>query len=586
MREELVEAALGERAADLVVRADLLNVHTGEIVEDVEVAVYRGYVVHVGDCSVHVGDGTEVLDARGLTIVPGLLDAHAHFESSMLTLTEYAKAVAPHGTTSVFLDPHEIVNVLGPDVIGFLLEESEGLPVRVFLEVPSCVPASPGFETSGGRVGPEDVARWVAVEGVVALAEVMDFQRVLRGDGAIMAEIDEALRAGRVVEGHCPGLLGRELSAYAVAGVSSDHEATTAREALERLRAGMWLEVREGSVSKNLSELLGAVLQYGLDTRHCVLATDDVSPLDLERVGHMDHLVRRAVEEGVDPVRAVQMATINTAERFGLSGIVGSVSPGRFADMVLVEDLERFRVRKVLVGGRVVAEDGVLKVDVPRPEYPGYMRETVRVPELSPEDFLVRAPVEEGVVRVRVIGVVEGSPRTEHRVLELEVRGGFVPPCPEMDVAKVSVIERHRATGRMSVGFVQGFGIERGALASTVGHDAHNLTVVGVDEGDMALAVRELKECGGGFAVACGGELRALVRLPIAGLVSDKPLREVCRELEEALGEAWRLGVRLERPFMTMSFLPLTAIPELRITDMGLVDAVEKRFVPLFVEGQ
>ncbi len=586
MREELVEAALGERAADLVVRADLLNVHTGEIVEDVEVAVYRGYVVHVGDCSVHVGDGTEVLDARGLTVVPGLLDAHAHFESSMLTLTEYAKAVAPHGTTSVFLDPHEIVNVLGPDVIGFLLEESEGLPVRVFLEVPSCVPASPGFETSGGRVGPEDVARWVTVEGVVALAEVMDFQRVLRGDGAIMAEIDEALRAGKVVEGHCPGLLGKELSAYTVAGVSSDHEATTAGEALERLRAGMWLEVREGSVSKNLSELLGAVLQYGLDTRRCVLATDDVSPLDLERVGHMDHLVRRAVEEGVDPVRAVQMATINTAERFGLSCIVGSVSPGRFADMVLVEDLERFRVRRVLLGGRVVAEDGVLKVDVPRPEYPGYMRETVRVPELSPEDFLVRAPVEEGSVRVRVIGVVEGSPRTEHRILEMEARGGFVPPNPEVDVAKVSVIERHRATGRMSVGFVQGFGIERGALASTVGHDAHNLTVVGVDEGDMALAVRELRRCGGGFAVARGGELRALVRLPIAGLVSDKPLREVCRELEEALGEAWRLGVRLERPFMTMSFLPLTAIPELRITDMGLVDAVEKRFVPLFVECQ
>jgi len=586
LREELVGAALGEKPAHLIVRGDLLNVHTGEVIEDVEVAVYEGRIVHVGDCEELRGDGTELIDGHGMTIVPGLLDAHTHFESSMLTLTEFAKAVVPHGTTGVFLDPHEIVNVLGPDVMSFLLEEAARLPVRVFLEVPSCVPASPGFETSGGEVTPGDVARWVGVDGVVALAEVMDFHRVLGRDESIMAEISETIKAGRVVEGHAPGLIGRELSAYVLAGVSSDHEATSPEEAVERLRAGMWLEVREGSVSKNLSTLLEAVLRYGLDTRHCVLATDDVSPVDLAILGHMDHLVRRAVEEGLDPVRAVQMATLNTAERFGVSDVVGSVAPGRYADMVLVEDLEKFRVDRVIFGGRVVAERGVLRVWVPRPKYPRRMLETVKVPEVKPESFLVEAPVPEGSVRVRVIGVVEGVPRTEHRILTLNTIERFVPADPGMDVAKVAVIERHRGTGRMSVGFVQGFGIKRGALASTVGHDAHNLTVVGVDEADMASAVEELRRCGGGFAASSGGEVRALVRLPVAGLVSDRPLVEVCESLEQAVREAWRLGVRFRRPFMTMSFLSLTAIPELRITDMGLVDTVKKRFVSLFVQPQ
>ena len=285
-------------------------------------------------------------------------------------------------------------------------------------------------------------------------------------------------------------------------------------------------------------------------------------------------------------MRAVQMATLNTAERFGVSDVVGSVSPGRFADMVLVEDLEKFRVDKVIFGGKVVADRGVLKVQAPKPDYPKYMMETVKVPKVGPEMFLVEAPIKEGSVRVRVIGVVEGVPRTEHRILTLRAVEGFIPADPELDVAKVAVIERHRGTGRMSVGFVQGFGIRCGAMASTVGHDAHNITVVGVDEGDMALAVEELKRSGGGFAVASDGEVRALVSLPIAGLVSDRPLMEVCESLEQAIREAWRLGVRFERPFMVMSFLPLTAIPELRITDMGLVDTVEKRFVSLFVEPQ
>jgi adenine deaminase len=583
-RISLVDVALGKAPADLVVReGELINVETAEIESKVDVAIKGGRVALVGDAGHCIGTGTRVIDARGKYILPGLLDAHVHIESSMMTVTQFARAVLPHGTTGVFIDPHEIANVLGMLGVKYMLDESDGLPLKVFVTLPSCVPSAPGIETSGAEIDQGDIVEGLKWDRVVGLGEVMDYPGVLAGDKKMRDEIDAALNAQKVVEGHAPELLGRELAAYIAAGVRSDHESFSPEEAIRKLRLGMALGIREGSAAKNLATLIKPILKIKLDTRHCLLVTDDRHPWDLMREGHVDNIIRRAVEEGVDPTRAIQMATLNTAEHFKLDRDIGSIAPGKIADIVMVGNLKKFKVERVIANGKVVAELGQLKIKLPIRRPPSFARKTMKLKrEVNSGDFKVLAKADK--IKARVIGIVEGQIVTSQRIERLATRGGAVFPDVKHDIAKVAVVERHRATGNIGLGFVRGFGIRRGAIASSVGHDAHNIIVVGVSDEDMATAANDIASIGGGLVVVNRGEVLARVALPIAGLMSDQPVEVVSAQLEKLHLAAKGLGIKVKSPFMQMAFLSLAVVPELRITDKGLVDVERQEIVPLFVE--
>ncbi|MCS7131854.1 MAG: adenine deaminase [Hadesarchaea archaeon] len=583
----LVSTALGKEKADLVVRnSKLVNVYTRELLEGIDVAVKGDRIALVGNAAHTIGPNTAVVDATGKYLAPGFLDGHVHVESSMLTIAQFARIVLPRGTTGVFIDPHEIANVLGLDGVRMMLEESRGLPLRVFVCVPSCVPAtSPEFETAGAEISPKEIEGALGWEGVVALGEMMNYPGVLAGDERMHLEIRAALKAGKVVEGHSNGLLDEELAAYTAAGITSCHESTREIEGLQRARLGMWVMVREGSAWRDLADVIRAYTARGIDGRRFVLVSDDRHPEDLLREGHVDHILRRAVKEGIDPLAAIQMVTLNTAEHFGLDGDLGGIAPGKLADMVLLSSLREFSVDVVIAGGRVVAKEGKLIVDLPRFRYPERARKTMNVRgRLTPRDLIVRAPLERGKVKARVIGVSEGKATTRHLVEELEAIEGEVLPSVEKDIAKVAVVERHKATGNVGLGFVKGFGLERGAVASTVAHDSHNLLAMGMDDSDMAFAANKLIEVGGGMIAVSGGKILALVELPIAGLMSEGDAERVSEEVA-ALKEAWaKLGCEMTSPFMTMSLLALPVLPELRITDKGLVDTVEFRRLSTLVE--
>jgi len=583
-RTSLVDVALGKAPADLVVMGgELVNVDTAEAESKIDVAIKGDRVALVGDAKHCVGAGTRVVDACGKYILPGLLDAHVHIESSMLTVTQFARAVLPHGTTGVFIDPHEIANVLGMLGVKFMLDEGGRLPLKVFVTLPSCVPSAPGLETSGAEIDRRDIVEGLRWSRVVGLGEVMDYPGVLAGNKKMRDEIDAALNAQKVVEGHAPGLLGRELAAYMAAGVRSDHESLSPEEAVRKLRLGMALEIREGSAAKNLATLVKPILKFKLDTRHCLLATDDRHPEDLRREGHIDHVVRRAIEEGVDPVRAIQMATLNTAEHFELDRDIGSISPGKIADIVMVGNLEKFDVERVIANGKIVAERGKLKIKLPIRKSPSFAKKTMKLKrEVSSDDFKIMAKA--GKIKARVIGIVEGQVVTSQRIERLVAKGGVVSPDVKRDIAKVVVVERHRATGNIGLGFVRGFGIRRGAMASSVGHDAHNITVIGASDEDMATAVNAIASAGGGQVVVSRGKVLARVDLPIAGLMSDEPVEVVSAQLEKLHLAAKGLGIKMKSPFMQVAFLSLAVIPELRITDKGLVDVRERKIVSLLIE--
>jgi adenine deaminase len=584
-RISLVNVALGKAPADLVLMGGkLVNVETAEIESKVDIAIKGDRIALVGDAKHCVGAETRVIDARGKYILPGLLDAHVHIESSMLTVTQFARAVLPHGTTGVFIDPHEIANVLGMLGVKFMLDEGDRLPLKVFVTLPSCVPSAPGLETSGTEIGLRDILEGLRWRRVVALGEVMNYSGVLAGDKKMRDEISATLDAQKVVEGHAPGLLGKELAAYIAAGVRSDHESLTSGEAVQKLRLGMALEIREGSAAKNLAALVKPIIKFKLDTRHCLLATDDCHPEDLMKEGHIDHVVRRAIEEGIDPIKAIQMATLNTAEHFELDRDIGSISPGKIADVVIVKDLEKFNIERVIANGKIVAERGKLKVALLIRRAPSFAKKTMKLKRrVNAEDFEVIAK-KAGKVKARVIGIAEGQIVTSQHIERLETRDGVVLPDAKHDIANVAVVERHRATGNIGLGFVRGFGIRRGAIASSVGHDAHNITVVGVNNEDMATTVNTIASIGGGQVVVSRGEVLARVGLPIAGLMSDKPVEVVAAQLEKLHRAARGLGIKLKSPFMQMAFLPLAVIPELRITDKGLVDVKRGKIVPPLVE--
>ena len=549
--------ARGDEPAELVVRGGrVFSAFTREWLEG-DVAVVDGYVAGIGEY-----DGEEVLDASGRWVVPGFIDAHMHLESSKLLVDEFARLVLPLGTTTVVVDPHEIANVLGTDGVHWLLDVCGGLPLDVFFMASSCVPAS-SFESPRRPLSPGDLEGLLRRRRVIGLAEMMNFPGVVSGDEHELAKL--ALPGAEHVDGHAPGVVGRTLNAYAAAGIYSDHEAFTIEEGRERLRSGMWLLIREASAARNLHALIPLVSEYG--PHRIAFCTDDREPEHIAEDGHINTMVRDAVAAGIPPEDALVLATLNPATWHGLRRF-GAIAPGYQADLLLLPDLESFVPETVLKRGRPLTE-------IERPEVPEWVKHTVRVRHVAARDFTI--PWERGPARV--IGVIHDQIVTEPLVEEPLVEDEHV--VAGNGLAKIAVVERHLGTGRMAVGLVRGFGLRSGALASTFAHDAHNIVVVGMDDQDMARAVARLAEIGGGVVVVEDRGVRAELALPIAGLISEAPLGEVVAASRGCIEAAAKLGCTLPSPFQTMSFLALSVIPSLKITDRGLVDVDRFELVPL-----
>ena len=559
---DLIAAARGGQPVDLLVRdVRLVNVLSGEI-HPAHIAVKDGVVIGFEEY-----DAGMVVEAGGRFCVPGLIDGHIHIESSLLTPPRFAEIAARHGTAAVICDPHEIANVMGGAGIEYMLAASEGLPLSVFVMMPSCVPAT-HMESAGAALTDADVLDFLAryPQRVLGLAEMMNYPGVLSGDAGVLAKL--AAAGESVIDGHAPLLAGRDLNAYLLAGPASDHETTTVAEAREKLRKGMHLFIREGSQEHNMLELIGVLNDF--NSQRASFVCDDRLVNDLLGRGHVDDILRRAMAAGLPPVRAVQMATINAARYFRLQRR-GAVAPGYRADFVLLDDLETFAIADCYLRGRRVAESGFAAA-APIPA------STVRVAKLTAD--VLRVPAEAG--RLRVIGLLPGQIITEHLLYEARVEDCSAVADPGRDLAKLAVFERHKATGNVGLGFVSGLGLARGALAGTVAHDSHNLIVAGMDDSDMLAAAREVVRIGGGLAVADGGRVLASLPLPVAGLMSDAPATEVLAGLDSVNGALAGLGYRMKSPFAALSFLALPVIPALKLTDLGLVDVNRFEIVPLW----
>jgi len=552
--------ARGDEPADLVIRGGhVFSAFTREWL-DADVAVVDGVVAGLGEY-----EGRETLDASGRWLVPGFIDAHLHIESSKLMVDEFARLVLPLGTTAIVADPHEIANVLGTDGVHWLLDASSDLPLDVYFMAPSCVPAS-DFESPRRALTIGDLEGLLRRSHVLGVAEMMNFPGVVGGSEHELAKI----RLARHVDGHAPGLVGKRLNAYASVGIRSDHEAATIEEGRERLRAGMWLLIREASAARNLEALVPLALEYG--PARIAFCTDDREPEHIADDGHVNSIVRDAVALGVSPEDALAMASLNPAQYHGLDGI-GSIAPGYRADVLVLPDLVSFVPELVLKAGRPVAE--IQSVSVPE-----WVRNTVRVGAVAEDPFLI--PWSGG--RARVIGLVEGQIVTASLEDELRVEDGHAVADPARDLAKIAVLERHLGTGRVGLGFVRGFGLERGAFGATLAHDAHNMVVVGADDRSMSRVAGRLSELGGGIVVADGDDILSELPLPVAGLLSDRPLAEVLEASRALNAAAQRLGVAYPHPFQVLAFLALSVIPSLKITDRGLVDVDRFELVPLALE--
>ncbi len=582
---ELVDVAMGRSPADMLIRnGRWVCVQSGEIIDGASVAVKAGRIAFVGSDAEHtVGSDTHILDAQDAHLVPGLLDGHMHVESGMITVTEFVRAVIPHGTTGMFVDPHEIANVFGLKGVRLMVDEASIQPIHVWVQVPSCVPSAPGLETPGAEIGPDEVAEAMTWEGIIGLGEMMNFPGVFMSDEKMHLEMAESREAQKVVGGHYASLdLGMAFHAYAAGGPEDDHEGTRLEDALARVRQGMKVMMRLGSAWHDVASQIKAVTELGLDSRHFMLVTDDSHSGTLVHEGHMDRVVRHAISEGVSPMTAIQMATLNTAEHFGVSREVGQIAPGRFADLLLVEDLENFEVGMVIARGEIVAKGGKLQIDLPEFSYPDEVMSSVNLGKtLQPKDFRVTTALEREV-EVNVIGVVENQAPTQHLCLKALVEDGEVRADPSIDLAKVALVERHRGTGEVQVGFVQGFGFETGcAVGSTVAHDSHHMIVVGTSDSDMATAANKLGELGGGQIVVQDGSVVAQVELPIAGLMSNEKAQVVAAKAKKLLEAFETVGCKLNNANMQLSLLALVVIPDLRISDMGLVDVNTFSVIPL-----
>ncbi len=566
--EELISAARCEIEVDLLLEgADIVNALSGEV-HRADVAIHNGRIVGF-DCS----SAKETLDLEGFLLTPGFIDGHVHIESAMVTVPEYARAIVPKGTTSVVIDPHEIANVLGIEGIKYMLDSSKGVPLNVYIMLSSCVPAT-DMETSGASLDAEALSELMNDERVLGLAEVMNYPGVIFRDPEVLKKIRLAGR--KRVDGHCPRLSGRDLTAYIAAGISSDHECTSVEEAREKLRQGMYIMIREGSAAKNLRDLLSLVTPY--NCRHFLFVSDDRHPADILREGHIDFMIKTAIKEGLDPLLALQIASLNAAQYFGVRDL-GAIAPGYRADIAVLDSLESPNVEKVIKDGHLVAEDGDLRarlVQAPAPKM-----STMAIGNVDAGSFEIRA--ESG--KARVIGIIPDQIITRSLSIQPKTAEGRVAADVEKDVLKMAVVERHRATGNIGLGLVQGFGLRSGAIATSVAHDSHNITVVGVNSDEMLSAVLAVKEMNGGLVVVKEGKVMASLALPVAGLLSERYMRDVADGIDDCIDAARELGCRLKDPFMTLSFLCLPVIPELKLTDKGLVDVNKFSFVPLFIKN-
>jgi adenine deaminase len=567
--DEIIKAACGEKPVDLLLtNARIINVFTGEVVPDA-VAISDGMIVGFGPY-----EAKTVVDVESRYVAPGFIDSHVHIESSMACVAEFARAVLVHGTTTVAADPHEIANVLGSAGIEYMLQSAEHQPMNLYFTLPSCVPAT-AMETAGARLTAEDLRPFLGKEKIVALAEMMNYPGVLMRDPAVLSKITTARQQKKPVDGHAPGLKGRELHAYIAAGVQSDHECTTEQEAKEKLAAGMVIMIRQGSGAKNLQALLPAV--NAKTSRRMMWCTDDRHPNDLIINGHIDSIVREAIQSGLDPHLAIQMATLNPAVYFGLSHL-GAIAPGRQADLVVFSDIKKPVIEQVYCRGILTAENGKIRAEV---QFPA----TAALPpamHVDMQNIEFSIPAEQS--RIRVIEIVSDQLITRQRIETTPVKNHLAVSDPSKDLLKIAVVERHKGTGNIGKGYIKGFGLKQGALASSVAHDSHNIIFVGASDEDMRAALEAVVKMGGGLAAVSNGRLLTGLALPIAGLMSLEPVRIVRDQLEGLIEIAHDMGTTLQDPFMTLSFMALPVIPELKLTDMGLIDVGKFEVVPLFVE--
>ena len=575
--KSLVDVAMGRKPADRVIRnVRWVNVYSGEVIPNTDIAITEGRFAYVGEDASHtIGTETVITEGEGRYALPGLCDGHMHVESGMVTVTEFARAVIPHGTTTMFIDPHEIGNVLGLPGVKLMHDEAVRLPINVYVQMPSCVPSAPGLEVAGAELGIEEVAEAMSWPNIIGLGEVMNFPGVAAADPKMLGEIAAASTAHKTIGGHYASPdLGRAFHGYVAGGPADDHEGTRAIDATARVRQGMRAMLRLGSAWYDVAEQIKAVTEQGLDPRNFILCTDDCHSGTLVGEGHMNRVVRHAIAQGLAPITAIQMATLNTAQHFGLEREIGSIAPGRRADMILTSDLPSLPIEMVIGRGEVLAEAGQMRLDLPTATYPPFAVGTVHLGKsLSSTDFDIVAPDQIDRVRARVIGVIENQAPTKALEAWLACANGLVQMDRSADICQIALVERHRGTGAVTNGFVSGFGYEVDcAIASTVAHDSHHMIVVGTNKADMARAANRLGEVGGGIVVYKEGEEIALVELPIAGLMSDERAEVVAIKAERMVAAMQACGCQLNNAYMQHSLLALVVIPELRISDQGLVD--------------
>ena len=566
--ERVIDVAKGAQKADLVIKnAKVINVFTEEIY-DADIAIVEDKIVGVGNDY----NGEKEIDIKGAYVSPSFIDGHVHLESSMLLPSEFAQIVVPSGTTTVIADPHEIANVMGLQGISFMREATKNLPMDVYMMLPSCVPAT-NLETSGVELNSYDLALLIDAPWVLGIAEMMNFPSVIENDRNVLSKVKLGLEKDKKVDGHSPNLSGKELCAYVSAGVCSDHECTTPEEAVEKLRLGMNIMIREGTAAKDLEALIPLMKKHS--TRKCMFVTDDRHPQDL--FGHIASMVKIAVEKGIEPIKAIQMASLNTAEYFKLSNL-GAIAPGYKADLIVLDNLKEFNPSMVFKNGKLVAESGKLTVDLNNLTPPP-LRGSVNIKYLYKDDLKIPAQSD----KIKVINVLENQLITKKSVENAKIEEGFAVSDVENDILKIAVIERHRASGNIGLGFVKGFGLKSGAIASTVAHDSHNMIIIGTNDDDMYRAAVEIVKSQGGKVVIENGKTLAKLELPIAGLISDKSSEEVISQLQVLNEAVKRIHCKIKDPFMSMAFLSLPVIPELKITDKGLIDVCEFKQTDLFV---
>jgi len=567
--KERIRIASGDGVADLLIKnGRVVDVFSGEI-EKKDVAVFRGVIIGFGDYRAR-----EIIDVKGDFLCPGLIDGHVHVESSMVTIPEFARAVLPNGTTSVVIDPHEIANVLGQEGIRFMAESAKGISLNVFIMVPSCVPAT-HMETSGATLKAADLKLLFKEPWAIGLAEMMNFPGVIFRDPEVLKKIETA--KGKRIDGHAPMLSGKGLYAYLTAGIRSDHECTTAKEAKEKLKNGMRIMIREGTTARNLRSLIPLV--QAKNSRRFFFVTDDRHPKELLEEGHIDSMVRQAVQWGLDPILAIQMATLNAAEYFSLDDL-GAIAPGYRADIISFDHLGRFQIKKVFKDGKLVAENTKMLFPPVHKRKSSNAKGSVRIKPLKKDAFQLRSDQS----LAKIIQLVPDQIVTKKAMKRVLLKDGVAHPDAKEDILKIAVVERHKATGNIGIGFVQGFGLKKGAIGSSVAHDSHNIVLVGTNDADMLKAVEVIQTMKGGLAAVSNGKVLASLPLPIAGLMSEASVAEVNLQLEALHRAAKTLGCKIPDPFMILSFLSLPVIPELKITDKGLVDVNQFKFVPLFGE--